>query len=77
MIPYIICYFAAGLLLAIGVLVNSELAYKKRLMKAFLIVLLWPLIALAAPEAFLSHDSDVPEAADTLQNSLKKILNSP
>lgn len=75
--PYLISYLAAGIILGTGVLLNGRVK-KGRLLVAFLVtVVLWPLIALFAPDMFFSPRSDEfsqLKQSDALQENLSVVL---
>lgn len=74
--PYIICYFVAGFLLAAGALLNGLFAHKKRFVATFSTIILWPILALITPQIFLRDSKDATSAPDQLKGSLEQLGNA-
>lgn len=71
---YIIAYLVAGLLLACGFLINQTAKPARPVLAALLITIIWPIFALAAPEAFFKADPKSKEESDPLSVSLCNLL---
>jgi mRNA-degrading endonuclease RelE of RelBE toxin-antitoxin system len=75
-IALVVAYLSAGLLLALGALINGIAGEGKRLLAFVAILLVWPLFALAAPEAFFAQPPRSTPDKDPLSARLDAILAS-
>lgn len=51
--PYLISYFAAGILVAVGIAIHTPLAGLKGWTRFAIVIAIWPLLVLAAPDFLL------------------------
>lgn len=76
-ITLVVAYLSAGLLLALGALINGMAGGEGRRFLGFVAILLaWPLFALAVPEAFLARPLGPRPEDDPLSTRLHAILAS-
>jgi len=71
-----VAYLCAGLLLALGAMINGFAGEGKRLLAFASILLAWPLFAIVAPEAFLTQSPRSKRNKDPLSERLNAILAS-
>ncbi len=76
MTPYLLSYFAAGLILAIGAWLNGGFGRGRRVVAGLITILLWPLIVLAAPETFARINQVASPVSDSLKASLQTLLTT-
>ena len=76
MTPYIISYFTAGLFLAIGAWLNGAFASGRRLVFGLMTILLWPLIAVVAPDVLFRKSQTASPNSDSLKSSLQTLLTT-
>lgn len=74
MVPYLISYLVSGLIFAVSMLLNGQLARGYRLRRCLFLIVGWPLIVLVAPEGFLGPPAKQEEKPDPLEQRLNAAL---